>query len=107
MSIGPVGGASAIAPITPLESQVNDDDAKSFGAMLGHGAGSAASGVMNGFEAQMGKATEAMSAVAAAPTAENFLAAQTTMVNVQAEFDLGVKLAGQVEQDINKLTSLQ
>jgi hypothetical protein len=71
------------------------------------GAGSVASDVLGGFQAQMGQATDAMSGLATAPTAENFLAAQTSMMNVQGEFELGVKFAGQIEQDINKLTSLQ
>ena len=107
MSIGPVGGANAVAPLTPLESHVKEDDAATFGAMLGHGAGSAASGALSGFQAELGQAADAMSQLAAAPTAENFLAAQTTMMNAQGEFELGVKFAGQIEQDINKLTSLQ
>jgi type III secretion system YscI/HrpB-like protein len=102
MSIGPVAATGALAPTNPFESHLRQQDADDFGVMIGQG-----EGMVKGFQADIGAAGDAIYQVSRAPTVENFLSMQNTMMNVQVEFDLGVKLAGQVEQDINKLTSLQ
>jgi type III secretion system YscI/HrpB-like protein len=107
MSIGPVAVTGASTPIKPFESHVRQQDADDFASMLGGNGGESGLGALNGFQADIGKAVDEISQVTRTPSAENLLRVQHAVMNVQAEFDLGVKLAGQLEQDINKLTSLQ